>query len=266
MPVVVRTVPVVKDDAGQGQTLLGCVLSLYARLAHWNVRGPDFPQLHEMFGELYGDAWESIDDIAQQLRQPDMLVAPTMPPRPRHFGQAPVPPKRYHRPAETSLLVRRYRPRPRRVGFAGIGAFNALRALLRRGWCWVKRNASACSTWPSRSARRPGGPTASPISSGCPRRASPRRSAAASWWMAGRRAATWCSDAAGGCLRCTACDPRADRSAGRRTWPDLPCYLQTRFTMVGPLVSPAEKAALDAVQAMEPLTERCRKANDLFTK
>lgn len=36
---------------------------------HWNVTGPDFPQLHDFFGEVYEELWGANDAIAEQIRQ-----------------------------------------------------------------------------------------------------------------------------------------------------------------------------------------------------
>lgn len=35
---------------------------------HWNVEGPQFHSLHEMFEEQYTDMWEALDDLAERLR------------------------------------------------------------------------------------------------------------------------------------------------------------------------------------------------------
>ena len=35
---------------------------------HWNVEGPNFPQYHEVFGDLYADVWAAADDIAEHIR------------------------------------------------------------------------------------------------------------------------------------------------------------------------------------------------------
>ena len=35
---------------------------------HWNVTGPDFPQLHEMFGAQYEALGDAIDEIAERMR------------------------------------------------------------------------------------------------------------------------------------------------------------------------------------------------------
>lgn len=41
---------------------------LEAHFFHWNVEGPDFPQLHELFGKIYADADDAMDGIAEQMR------------------------------------------------------------------------------------------------------------------------------------------------------------------------------------------------------
>ncbi len=35
---------------------------------HWNVTGPDFPQLHELFGAQYAELATAIDEIAERMR------------------------------------------------------------------------------------------------------------------------------------------------------------------------------------------------------
>ncbi len=35
---------------------------------HWNVVGPDFKPLHDLFGEQYTELWTAIDDIAERIR------------------------------------------------------------------------------------------------------------------------------------------------------------------------------------------------------
>lgn len=35
---------------------------------HWNVRGPQFPALHEMFEHQYKELWGSLDVIAERIR------------------------------------------------------------------------------------------------------------------------------------------------------------------------------------------------------
>lgn len=50
------------------------ILYLKVHGAHWNVEGPDFPQLHKLFERIYEDIHDSIDDIAEKLRQLDQHV------------------------------------------------------------------------------------------------------------------------------------------------------------------------------------------------
>jgi starvation-inducible DNA-binding protein len=38
---------------------------------HWNVEGPDFVQLHEFFGDIYTEVFESIDETAEKIRTLD---------------------------------------------------------------------------------------------------------------------------------------------------------------------------------------------------
>lgn len=35
---------------------------------HWNVEGPQFKALHEMFEEQYTDMWTALDELAERLR------------------------------------------------------------------------------------------------------------------------------------------------------------------------------------------------------
>ena len=35
---------------------------------HWNVEGPNFPQYHELFGDLYTDVHGAVDNIAEHIR------------------------------------------------------------------------------------------------------------------------------------------------------------------------------------------------------
>lgn len=44
-------------------------LRLDAKQAHWNVRGPHFAQLHELFDGLYDQLGEHNDDLAERLVQ-----------------------------------------------------------------------------------------------------------------------------------------------------------------------------------------------------
>ena len=45
------------------------VFSYMAQGFHWNVTGPDFPQLHDLFGEIYEDVAGAIDPTAENIRK-----------------------------------------------------------------------------------------------------------------------------------------------------------------------------------------------------
>jgi starvation-inducible DNA-binding protein len=45
------------------------VLSHKVQGAHWNVMGPDFPEFHEFFSEIYEDIDGSIDPFAENIRK-----------------------------------------------------------------------------------------------------------------------------------------------------------------------------------------------------
>jgi len=51
-------------------TVLADTYALYIKTQnfHWNVTGPDFPQLHEMFGTQYEALAAAIDEIAERMR------------------------------------------------------------------------------------------------------------------------------------------------------------------------------------------------------
>lgn len=53
------------------ETLLSNVVSVYFRAHgyHWNVKGQDFAQYHELFGEIYEDIYGSIDTLAESIRK-----------------------------------------------------------------------------------------------------------------------------------------------------------------------------------------------------
>jgi starvation-inducible DNA-binding protein len=41
---------------------------LKAHNYHWNVTGPMFPQLHDLFGKIYEEVYGSIDQFAEEIR------------------------------------------------------------------------------------------------------------------------------------------------------------------------------------------------------
>lgn len=42
-----------------------------AQYFHWNVEGPDFVSLHELFGDIYSDVYGAIDPTAEYIRTLD---------------------------------------------------------------------------------------------------------------------------------------------------------------------------------------------------
>lgn len=46
-------------------------LMALSHLAHWNVEGPGFFQLHEAFEDHYKDLFEAVDEIAERIRALD---------------------------------------------------------------------------------------------------------------------------------------------------------------------------------------------------
>lgn len=44
---------------------------LKAQYYHWNVEGPDFPQYHTFFGDIYEEVGDSIDKMAEHIRAVD---------------------------------------------------------------------------------------------------------------------------------------------------------------------------------------------------
>ena len=43
--------------------------ALKAQNFHWNVEGPLFPQLHELFGNIYEEVYDAIDPFAENIRK-----------------------------------------------------------------------------------------------------------------------------------------------------------------------------------------------------
>lgn len=47
---------------------------LKAHNYHWNVTGPMFPQLHDLFGKIYEEVYGSIDTFAEEIRAAGSFV------------------------------------------------------------------------------------------------------------------------------------------------------------------------------------------------
>jgi starvation-inducible DNA-binding protein len=52
------------------KTYLASTFSYYlkAHMFHWNVEGPDFGELHAFFSQIYEDAFDAVDPIAEFIR------------------------------------------------------------------------------------------------------------------------------------------------------------------------------------------------------
>lgn len=70
-PTIEMAEPTKQDLAVQLADLLGEVVAFkfLAHGFHWNIRGINFAQYHEFFGEIYEDADSSIDPIAENIRK-----------------------------------------------------------------------------------------------------------------------------------------------------------------------------------------------------
>ena len=52
------------------KTYLASTFAYYlkAHMFHWNVEGPDFGELHGFFSQIYEDAFDAVDPIAEYIR------------------------------------------------------------------------------------------------------------------------------------------------------------------------------------------------------
>ncbi|HBH26698.1 MAG TPA: DNA starvation/stationary phase protection protein [Rhodospirillaceae bacterium] len=53
------------------------VLYFKTHAFHWNVTGPHFKSLHDMFGDQYTEIWNAIDEIAERIRMLGALAPST---------------------------------------------------------------------------------------------------------------------------------------------------------------------------------------------
>lgn len=49
-------------------------LAIKTQNYHWNVTGPQFKNLHELFGSQYEELSDAIDEVAERIRSLDVLV------------------------------------------------------------------------------------------------------------------------------------------------------------------------------------------------
>jgi starvation-inducible DNA-binding protein len=93
------------------KTLLGTEFTFYLKAQgfHWNVEGPDFPQYHAFLGELYQEVYDSIDKIAELIRQLDSY-APGSLARMQELSAIPEQSQIPRRPSGTAQRSRDGRP------------------------------------------------------------------------------------------------------------------------------------------------------------
>jgi len=65
------------------QQMKACLASTFAfylkaQNFHWNIEGPNFPQYHELFSNVYEDAFGAVDAIAEQIRTLDAYAPGSM--------------------------------------------------------------------------------------------------------------------------------------------------------------------------------------------
>ncbi len=69
-----KNVSISEEDRKRVAEMLNGILADSYRLAlktqnfHWNVSGPQFKALHDLFEEQYGDLNEAVDDLAERVR------------------------------------------------------------------------------------------------------------------------------------------------------------------------------------------------------
>ena len=69
----VNTGPAPKDRKAVAEALSKLLADSYAVYLkthgyHWNVRGPNFSQLHSLFMAQYTEMWTAIDEVAERIR------------------------------------------------------------------------------------------------------------------------------------------------------------------------------------------------------
>ena len=69
-----------KELIEKSKQVLADTFTLYMKAHgyHWNVVGPDFPQLHDFFGDFYQEVHGAIDDLAEHIRQLDSFAPGTL--------------------------------------------------------------------------------------------------------------------------------------------------------------------------------------------
>ena len=68
---------------------------------HWNVEGPNFPQYHGLFGDIYVEVFGAVDTIAEHLRTLDSYAPGSM----SRFLQLSVINDQVHIPNARAMLI-----------------------------------------------------------------------------------------------------------------------------------------------------------------
>lgn len=72
--VAIELAPDAKAEVVEGLTkgvAETAIVTLKAQFFHWNVTGPSFGPLHDLFQEIYEDHFEGQDDLAERIKQLD---------------------------------------------------------------------------------------------------------------------------------------------------------------------------------------------------
>lgn len=125
-------------------SLLGHSFTFAARAqeAHWNVSGPDFTEWHSLFGEIYDDAHDSIDPLAESLRKIGSLTPSlcVMPAEVRHTDPVPLASELLDESVELAEHCRMVFDIATAAGQQGIANFLADRQDAFAKWAWMLRS------------------------------------------------------------------------------------------------------------------------------
>ncbi len=88
--------------------VLAIDLRLQVKQAHWNVRGPNFISLHELFDRLAGELEETIDELAERIAALGGRALGTAARVAEKSGLAELPKKSVWGPELVALLADRY--------------------------------------------------------------------------------------------------------------------------------------------------------------
>ena len=86
----------------QLKVVLASTFAMYlkAHNFHWNVEGSNFSEYHRLFGKIYEDIWESVDQTAEKIRTLDQYVPGSM----SRFAQLSVVDDQINIPKQKSMV------------------------------------------------------------------------------------------------------------------------------------------------------------------